>query len=121
MMTEMESFDDIAAGCGGSLRRRAYANSNAVLWSDASPCTVVEVDRRDDGRVWSIHVRDEATGTTHKVFTPKGQHRPGCWRNLQVAAKRDGLVRVRLCSVDDDRMRSAYAPRVIDIDAGDDA
>jgi hypothetical protein len=120
-MTTIEHFDDIEKGLTGSMRVRRYGRGTP--WSQPVPCTVFDLDRRDDGRVWSIHVRDESTGRNHKVFCTPTAKRPGVWVNMQTAAKRNGIVRVVLCDVDDDVMRAS--PRASKafpvVDFGDDA
>jgi len=119
-MSTIEHFDDIEEGLTGSIRVRRYGRGTP--WSQPVPCTVFDLDRRDDGRVWSIHVRDESTGRNHKVFCTPTAKRPGVWCNMQFAAKRNGIVRVVLCDVDADVMRaSPRASRASPVvDLGDD-
>jgi hypothetical protein len=91
------TFDDVNVGVGGVIRHRNRAEEP---WGEVVPCTVVEVDRRDDHRVWSIRVRDERTGKVHRAFCPPKQKAPGVWNGGGAFSRRGPFVWVRLGEVE---------------------
>lgn len=118
------NFDDIAPGVMGSMRTRPghWAKRPKQPYTEPTPCTVVDLDRDRSGQVKWIVVRDEATGTEHKLWKPASQKTPGVWHAGTYETKQKGPRRVVLCDPCEDVMSSRAgqprAPRRVDL--GDD-